>query len=326
MKPASEAAQALAASLLALVAVLASPSHAASYPEKPVTLIVGASAGGPSDIIARVTAEGLSKRLGQPVLVVNRPGANSAIAYNSFVRSPPDGYTLFMMTALTASLPIMQKEFSGGEPVESVEPVSLLAMNAIAVVARGNAPFSTLPEMITYAKANPDKLTYATVGGLPELLARYVLQKEGVVATHAPYKGAADITTDLLAQRIDVGFYSLVGITGFVSEGRLKTIAITGKSRSPGRPNLPTIAETIPGLELEDINYFGLVAPKGTSPEVIARLQGALNEVAQTEEFRSKIRTLESTPMMSTPEEFRALLSTIKQWKRMASDVGFAPR
>src|SRR5687768_282362 len=164
VKPASGAAQALAASLLAGLVALASPSHAASYPEKPVSLIVGASAGGPSDIIARVTAEGLSKQLGQPVLVVNRPGASSAIAYNSFVRSPPDGYTLFMMTALTASLPIMQKEFSGGEPVESVEPVSLLAMNAIAIVARGNAPFSTLPEMITYAKANPDKLTYATVG------------------------------------------------------------------------------------------------------------------------------------------------------------------
>src|SRR4030095_8935442 len=131
---------------------------------------VPATAGGPGDIIARVTAEGLAKRFGQPVIVVNRPGANTAIGFNSFVRANPDGYTLLNMTALTASLPLMQQNFTG-DPVETVEPISLLAKNAIAVIARGNAPFNTLPEMLTYARANPDKVSVGVLGGLPELLA-----------------------------------------------------------------------------------------------------------------------------------------------------------
>jgi tripartite-type tricarboxylate transporter receptor subunit TctC len=324
MKRACAASYVLGA-LLAIVTAIVFPAQAASYPEKPISVLVGATAGGPTDIIARVTADGLSKRLGQPVVVVNRPGANSAIAFNAFVRSPPDGYTLYVMTALTASLPLMQQGFTG-EPVESVEPVALLAMNSIAILARGNAPFNTLPELLSYARASPDRLTYATVGGLPELLARYMFQKEKVTATHVPYKGAADITNDLVAQRIDVGFYSLVGIGGFLADGRMKVIATTGKTRSAARPNVPTIAETLPGLELEDINYFGLVAPKGTPPDVIAKLHDALVQVGQTEDFKSRIVGLESTPAISSPAEFRSLLNSIGQWKTMAREVGFAPK
>lgn len=312
------------AGLMAL-ATAAPGAGQGAYPDRPVTVIVGASPGGPTDVIARITAEGLSKRLNQPVVVANRPGANSAVAYASFARSAPDGYTLFMMTALTSSLPLMQQGFVG-EPVESVEPVALLAMNSIAVLARGNAPFSTLPELIAYARANPGKLNYATVGGLPELMSRYIFQKQGVTATHIVYKGAADITNELLAQRMDVGFYSLVGIGGHVAEGRMKVLATTGKARSPTRPGVPTIAETIPGLELEDINYFGLVAPKGTPPEIIDKLHNALVEVGKTEEFQARIRSLESTPMVSTPGELRALMGTIANWKSMAKEVGFAPR
>jgi len=305
--------------------ILPSYSVGAGFPDRPITIVVGSTAGGPTDVIARVTAEGLSKRLNQSVIVANRPGANSAIGFNSFVRSNPDGYTLFVMTALTSSLPLMQQNFAG-EPVDSVEAISLLAMNSIAVVARGNAPFNTLPEMIAYAKANPEKMTYATVGGLPELLARYVFLKQGARATYIPYKGAADLTTDLVAERIDVGFFSLVGIGGFLGNGRLKVVAATGRSRSPLRPNVATLAETIPGLELEDINYFGLVAPKGTPADVLSVIHSALIEVGQSEEFKSKIRGLESTPVTSSPEDFRKLMETVKNWKVMAREVGFEPK
>ena len=314
----------LFAALGTLAATWTGSTHA-QYPDRTITVIVGASPGGPTDVIARITAEGLSKRLNQPVVVVNRPGANSAIAYTSFARSAPDGYTLFMMTALTSSLPLLQQGFTE-EPVASVEPIALLAMNSIAVLARGNAPFATLPELLAFGRANPGKLNYATVGGLPELLGRYIFQKEKVTATHIAYKGAADITNDLLGQRVDVALYSLVGIGGHIADGRVKLLATTGKARSAARPNVPTIAETIPGLELEDINYFGIVAPKGTPADVIARLHRALVEVGQAEEFQSKIRSLESLPVVSTPAELQALMSTIANWKVMAKEVGFTPR
>lgn len=314
----------LAAMALATT-LLPGPTAAAGYPERAVTIIVPATAGGPSDIIARVMAEGLSRRFAQPVVVVNRPGANTAIGFNSFVRSAPDGYTLYHMTALTSSLPLMQQNFEGN-PVDAVEAISLLATNAIAVVARGTVPFNTLPEALGYARANPGKLTVATLGGLPELLARYIFQTQNANVTYVPYKGAADIATALVGQQVDLSFFSLVGVGAFLADGRLKVLATTGKARSPARPNVATIAETIPGLEVEDINYFGLVAPKGTPQDVLATLHAAVVEVGRTEEFRARIRGLESTPMTSSREEFRAIMNTIGNWRRMAREVGFAPK
>jgi tripartite-type tricarboxylate transporter receptor subunit TctC len=307
----------LAAGAAALPAMPALAS-AHSYPSRPVRIIVGFAAGGPNDILARLIGRWLSERLGEQFIVENRPGAGSNIATEMVVRAAPDGYSLLLVgspNAINATLYHNQK-FNF---IRDIAPVASLFRGALAMVVHPSVPAKTLPEFITYAKANPGKLSYgsAGVGGITHMTAELFKQEAGGLdILHVPYRGVAPALVDLLGGQVQVVFVNPEPSIGHIKAGKLRALAITTATRSKVLPDIPTIGEFVPGYEASSI--FGLGAPKNTPAEIVDRLNKEIDAALVDPKFKAQFAKLDGTVLGGSPADFGKLIAVeTEKWRRV---------
>ena len=288
------------------VAGLAQASEA--YPQKPITLIVPWAAGGSTDILARVLSEHLTRSLGQPVIVDNKPGASGNIGSAMVARSKPDGYTLLVGSMSTHAMnpALMQNmPFRG---VEDFTPLGLLAYVTNTMVVHPSVPAQNVKELIAYAKANPGKLAYASAGsGSTNHLSAALFEKlAGVQLLHVPYKGGAPAVVDTVAGQTQILFSAGTQTLPHVKAGKLRLLAVTESRRSPLLPNVPTVAETLPGYELAV--WYGAFGPKGMPADLTARLNREINAVMSMPEVKAKMNAIGVETTTSTPQQFGTIL------------------
>ena len=293
----------------------AARAQAAWAPERPVRLIVGFAAGGSTDVTARLVAAALGERLGQPVVVENRPGAGGNIAAEAAARAAPDGHTLLMgVSGILAANPALYRNLPF-DPVREFAPISQIAFIPNLVVVHPDLPAADLAGFVAHAKANAGRVHYGSAGNGTSLhLAGALLAaRAGLALVHVPYRGGAPATTDLLSGKIQMLASPLVEVVAHVQAGRLRPLAVTTARRSPLLPDVPTVAETIPGFEVALWN--GLLAPAGTPPPAIARFAAEAAAALRRAELRNKLAEQGSEPAPSTPEEFaRFIRAEIPRW------------
>lgn len=328
MNPNKSSRQAVVSALLAISAALggmASNAAQAAYPERPVKIIVPYPAGGGTDAIARSLAEALTKELGQTVLVDNKPGAGTVLGNDFVSKSPADGYTLLINTSSFSIVPsLVAKLPYAGEA--AFAPVAQLGRAPNMVLVSANSRFKTSKDLVTYAKANPGKLTYGSAGnGTTTHLAAELMKNVGKLdMLHVPYKGASPLITDLIGGQIDVGFATQPSAVGALASGKLRLLAVTSASRSPAWPDTPTIAESgVPGYDAEV--WYGVFAPAGTPPAVVARLNEALRKAAQVETVRNQVSKEGLVLAIGTPADLgRLARSEEARWKKLVREQGIS--
>ena len=314
----------IAAAILAAVCPIGAVQAQEAWPTRPITVIVPFPAGGTTDIVARLAGVELSRELGQPVIIDNRPGAGGNIGSQAVARAQPDGYTLVMGTVGTHAInPSLYKKMPY-DHVKDFAPISRVANVPNLLVANPSQPFKTVPELIAYAKANPDTLTFASSGnGTSIHLAGELFKVQtGVKMQHVPYKGSAPALADLMAGQTSIMFDNLPSSIAFVRAGKLRPIAITTLTRAPELPNVPTVAESgVPGFDAS--SWFGLLAPANTPPAVIKRIDDALIKILATTDLKKKIIDQGGEPVGEKPEQFAAFIkSETAKWAKVVKESG----
>ena len=312
----------LAAGAAALPA-LPSLASALDYPTRPVHVVVGFPAGTTVDIIARLVCEPLSQRLGQRFIVDDRPGAASNIGTETVVTAAPDGYTLLLAVSTNAINATLYRNLNF-DFVRDIVPIGRIGANPFVLVVPPSLPVKTLVEFIAYAKANTGKLYMASqgIGTTPHVCGELLKMMTGINFVHVPYKDA--LMPDLLAGRVQFYFSPTPQAVGYVRDGRLRALGVTSATRSPALPDIPAISEIVPGYEA--IGWLGIGAPKGTSTEIIERLNTEI--VALTSDPNVKARLLdlglESMPM--TPAEFgKFIAAEVEKWAKVIKFAGVKP-
>jgi tripartite-type tricarboxylate transporter receptor subunit TctC len=300
----------------------------ADYPNKPITLVVPFPPGGVTDIAGREVARNLTKYLNQPVVVENKVGAGGNIGTQYVARSKPDGYTLGLLTVSAMSIAPHVTKNLGFNPSKDFTPLTNVITTDGAIVANVAAPYNTVQELIAYAKANPDKVNYASVGNgsIPHLTAEMFSQRAGIKMTHVPYKGAGPAMQDLLANQIPISFEtSLATALNNVASGRLKILALTGPQRSPAVPNVPTVAESgYPNFSAQ--GWFGLFGPANLPPNVVAALNKATTDALRDPEVIARFEKLGVRPDPQTPSDFTKFLAAEStKWGNVAKSIKLEP-
>jgi tripartite-type tricarboxylate transporter receptor subunit TctC len=294
------------------------------YPNKPITLIIPFPPGGVTDVVGREVAKNLTKYLKQPVVVENKAGAGGNIGTLALARSKPDGYTLGIMTVSAMSIAPHITKNLGFNPEKDFTPITNVVKTDGAILANSSTPFNTVKELVVYAKENPGKVSYASVGNgsIPHLTAEMFAQQAGVSLLHVPYKGAAPALQDLLANHINLSFEtSLVSAVSNLSSGRLKIIAITGPQRSPAAPNVPTVAESgYPNFSAQ--GWFGLFGPANLPPAIEDALNKATTAALRDPEVISRFEKLGVLPDPQTQSSFISFLQVEnKKWAAVAKTL-----
>jgi tripartite-type tricarboxylate transporter receptor subunit TctC len=311
--------------MLLAAAALAAPafSSAQGYPAKPVRIVVGYPPGGPSDILARALGAKLGESLGQQVIVDNRPGASGMIGAELVARSAPDGYTLLLVPATFSVLPSLHLKM----PYDSerdLTPVSLVAAAPFILIVHPTLPVKTVRDLIALSRAHPGEINYAaaSAGGLPHLAGELFNSMTGTTLNFIPYKGAAPATNDLLAGQVPLMFNNMLSAMPHVKSGRLRAIAVTSLKRSQAVPELPTIAESgIPGFEVS--GWYGVLAPAGTAPDVVARLNSEFNRVARLADVIQRLAGDGVEAVASTPDQFAQYLrEETAKWRKVVQRAG----
>ena len=291
----------------ALIGPTITSARAQDYPARPVEMIVPFAAGGGSELLARLISDGLGKRLGQPFVVLNRPGANTNLGTLSAVRSKPDGYTLLIASIGLAANPSLYKKLAF-EPQSDLEPITLIANSPTVLAVPPSLPVNTLPEFIAYAKARPGELNYGSygVGSGPHLATELFQGKTGIKMVHVPYGGGGPAAVGAMTNQIQALFSSVLPVLGMIRAGTLKAIAIASDRRSELLPEVPTFAES--GLDYRTGTWFGLLAPAKTPPGIIDLLHGTTAMVLQDHGVRAKIVEQGAEVVANSPAEFRAFV------------------
>ena len=279
---------------------------AADYPARPITLVVPYPAGGGNDVIARLVAAQMSQNLGQPIVIENRGGAGSTIGTRDVARSAPDGYTMLIATSSLAINPSLYPNVAY-DPKKDFAPIGLIATSPNFVLMNPSVPVHSVAELIALAKKEPGKLDFAStgIGTSTHLSAVLFATIAGVKLNAVPYKGVAPAITDLLGGQVALMFCPMASVVGQVRAGSLRAIAVTGAKRSPLFPDLPTVAEAgLPGYAAE--LHYGLVAPAGTPKEIIAKLNGALNNALADTDVRNRLAADGTETLPGTPEAYAA--------------------
>ena len=298
--------------------VVASAAHAQTYPAKPIRLVVGFPAGGPTDIVSRTLAPKLTEALGQAVVVDNRAGAGGVIATEQVAKSPPDGYTLLMGTIGGIAVSMSLHPNRGYDTLRDFAPITQAVTVTNLLVVHPTVPAKTVKELLAIARSKPGRLNYASSGnGTVTHLAGELLKLMGKVdIVHVPFKGGAPALTAVISGEVDMSYENSLVVTPHVKAGKVKALAVTGSKRSRLLPELPTIAETLPGYNAS--GWYGLFAPAATPKAVIARLH---TEAAKALRLPDVVRTLSSQgaePVGNTPEEFSAFVkSEIEKWANL---------
>jgi tripartite-type tricarboxylate transporter receptor subunit TctC len=311
--------------LLALVLlVAATQAFAQAYPTKPVKMIIPYPPGGGNDTLGRLFAAKLSDRLGQPVVVENRPGAGTLIGTEAAAKSPPDGYTILLSSIATHALSPNLYAKVPYDPVKDFAPVTLLGIAPTVLVARSDLPAKDLAEFVAAAKARPGGFTYASGGnGTPPHINGEVFKAvAGVDLLHIPFKGGGPALVDLMAGRVDVMLDTAASAMPHVRSGKLRALAISGPKRSAEYPDLPTFAEA--GLPQYDTNaWYSVHAPAGTPPEVVRRLNAELVASLKEPDVQARFKQLSTDPVGNTPEEFAAFVrAELDKYARVIKGAG----
>lgn len=264
---------------LAILAALALPAQAQQYPSRPVTIVVPFAAGGGSDLLARLVAQKLEERLGRPFIIENKPGAGTTIAAMQVARAAPDGYTLMQGTSSTMAINVTMNKKLPYTPLKDLVPVALLSSSPFFLVVSADSPLKSVADVIAAAKANPKGLNYGSGGpGSMHHLSSELLQSlAGIEMTHVPYKATPPAMNDLIAGHIQLMFGDTTSTLPMIQQGKLRGLAVTTARRSPAAPDVPTVAETVPGFE--SASWQMLLAPGATPPDVIALLNREVHAV-----------------------------------------------
>ena len=295
----------------------------ADYPARPVRVIVPSPPGGGTDILARVLAQHFSKALGQPFVVENKPGAGNMIGIESVARSPGDGYTLLVTGSTLALNSVLYKKVPY-DPVRDFAPITLAATAPNVLVVNPALPAKSLAEFVALAKAKPGALSYGTpgIGTSPHLSMELLKSMAGIDLQHVPYRGTAAAVTDVIGGQIAATFANALTAKPHVDSGRVRALAVSGPSRVEAFPTVPTVAEAgVPGYEA--MQWYGMVAPAGTPPQIIARLHAEAAKALQSSEMKEKLALDGAQPVGSTPAEFAALIRReLDKWTRVVRAAG----
>ena len=311
------------AALIAASALVTSPVAAQDYPNRPVKVIVPFSPGGAVDGPMRLIAQELSKRLGQQVVVENKPGAGATIGTEMVAKAPPDGYTLLLASQTNAISASLYKNLSY-DPIEDFAPISLLGREPGVLVVNPKLPVKNFQEFVAYVKEHPGQIDYASSGNGSgqHLFAALLASRAGLKMNHVPYRGSGQATADLLGGQVPVAIPGTAGMVGHIRNGKLRPLAVTGAQRSPQLPDVPTVIESgIP--DFEAYVWMGLLAPKGTPPAIIDKLHRELIQVLATNEVKSYMSTAGIEIVGSTPAEFGTFFRTERDlWAKVVRDTG----
>ena len=306
----------------ALCAALAAGALAQGYPAKPVKVVVPYPPGGPTDIVARVVSQKLSEQTGQQFLVENRPGAGGNIGADAVAKAPADGYTLLVATTAHAINPSLFKSLTY-QLLKDFGPISQLTSGPLVIVVNPALPAKNVAELIALAKAKPGELSFASSGNgqSTHLSAELFNAMAGVKMNHVPYKGSAPALTDVMGGQAALMFDTMLSAMPHVKSGKLRALAVTGAKRSPAAPELPTVAETLPGYEA--IAWNNLLAPAGTPKEVIAKLSSELKKVLDQPDVRERFAAQGFAATWTTPEASTAFMqSEVDKWAKVVKASG----
>jgi tripartite-type tricarboxylate transporter receptor subunit TctC len=312
----------VALSLACLVGLGAGDASAQDYPTRPVRWIVAFAAGGPTDILARIMGQYLSERLGQQFVIDNRPGAGGNIGTQAAVNSPPDGYTILMAAHVHAINATLYQKLPYNF-LNDIAPVAGLARVTNVLEVTPSLPVKSVSEFIAYAKANPGKISYASAGNgtSAHLAAELFKVMAGVDLLHVPYRGSGPALTDLMAGQVQVMFDTLPSSIEHIKAGKLRALGVTSAIRSDVLPDVPTIADTVPGYELTA--WFGIGAPRDTPPEIVERLNREITAGLADARIKARFAELSAVPMPMTVPEFRKfVVDETEKWAKVVKFSG----
>jgi tripartite-type tricarboxylate transporter receptor subunit TctC len=292
------------------------------YPTRPVRLVDGFAAGGAVDIVARVLCQWLSQRLGQPFVVDNKPGAATNIATEEVARAAPDGYTLLWTTTANTTNAAIYNKLSFNF-IRDIAPVGTIDRFPLVMEVNPVVPAKTVPELIAYAKANPGKINYGTggIGTIQHVAGELFKFMTGVDLVHVPYRGAALVLNDLLAGQVQLSFSPIASSLGYIRADRLRALAVTGTARSPALPDVPTVAEFLPGYEASAVDGIG--APANTPTDIIDKLNTEVNAALADPAIKARLADLGSVPLSMSPADYRAFIAAeTEKWAKVIKFAG----
>jgi len=311
----------------AIVSAFASLAFAQPYPSKPIKIVIPFPPGNTTDIMSRLIGPKITERLGQQVIVENRPGASGMLGLDFVAKAAPDGYTI---AAGQGGNLVVLPHTSKNIPYDALKdfvPIAVSTTNYLGIVANPDAPFKTVGEMIAYAKANPGKLTVATngEGGFPHLAFEQLRVSGGFTFTHIPYKGSAQIVTDVIGGQVQAAIDGITGLAPHARSGRVRLLAITNKTRVALWPGVPTAAEDVPGYESG--GWFGYVAPARTPREIVLKLNEEINRAMKLPEVSEKLIAAGLIVVAESPEYFGDIIrSDYAKYGKLMRDIGFQPQ
>jgi tripartite-type tricarboxylate transporter receptor subunit TctC len=308
----------------ALIVMAPAAAVAQGFPNKPIKLIVPFPPGGPNDIIARVVGQKMSEILGQPVLIDNRGGAGGVLGTDAVAKASPDGYTIAITSAGALAISTSMQQKLPYDSLKDLKPVTLVATVPELLVVATSVPAKSMSELIALAKAKPGQLNFASSGpgSMPHLAGELLKISAKINIVHVPYRGAAPAVNDLLGQQVQMVFLDLPVLLPQVKTGKLRPIAVGSKTRVPTLPDVPTTAEVgLPEVRAE--NWYGMVAPAATPPDVVAKLNKAAVEAMKDHAVQEKLSSQGATLVGDTPDEFAAFIrSEIDKWSGVAKAAG----
>src|SRR5215469_5755363 len=293
-----------------------------NYPARPVRFIVGFAAGSTSDILARLMGQWLSVRLGQQFVVENRPGAGGNVGAETLVNAPADGYTVLLVPPAVAANPTLYEHLNF-DFIRDTAPVGGVVRVPNVVEVNPSVPVKTLPELIAYAKANPGKLSFASagIGTASHLAGQLFNTMTGANLQHVPYRGDGPAIADLIAGQVQVGFATMTASIAYIRADRLRPLAVCTIKRSEALPDIPTVAEFVPGFEAS--SWFGVAAPKGTPAEIIARLNREINAGLTDQTIKARLLDMGGTPLSGSPAEYGKLITDeTEKWGKVIRAAG----
>jgi tripartite-type tricarboxylate transporter receptor subunit TctC len=313
----------LAAGAAALPAV-SRFAWAQAYPSRPVRIVVGFAAGGPADLTARLMGQWMSERLGQPFVIENRPGAGANIGTEVVVRAPPDGHTLLLCVPANAINATLYERLSFNF-LRDILPVAGILREPLVMEVNPAVPVKTVPEFISYAKANPRTLSMASggIGAASHMSGELFKMMAGIDMVHVPYRGSAPALTDMLSGQVQVMFDPLSSSIEHIRAGKLRPLAVTTTTRSEALPGVPTVSEFVPGYEAS--NWFGIAVPKNTTAEIIDRLNREINAALADPKIKSRF-AVQATLLAGSPADFGKLIADeTEKWAKVVKFAGLKP-
>jgi tripartite-type tricarboxylate transporter receptor subunit TctC len=315
----------LAFAALATSLIASSTSNAQSFPSKVIKFVLPLSAGSPIDVIARMVAPALSSRLKQSVIVENRPGGGATVGTRAVATAEPDGYTLLFASATHTLGPALIKN-PGYDPIKDFAPIATVGSGSWALVVTQAVPAQSVQELIAHAKANPGKLNWGFGRNAgPHLLGELFVLATGIDVNRVPYRSGADAVPDMLGGRVQMNFGTIENLAPLVQEGKLRALAVTGETRSYTLPDVPTLKE-LGFPQLTRGFWAGLLAPAGTPPDIVTRLNTEINAVLATSEMKSSLIKVGVEPKGGPPQDLAALIGDeVYAWKTAAKSAGIVP-